>query len=350
MKHKEPDSCCKHDSHSKKQPLYKNGFFVTVTVTALIYAASFIFQELFAFRAAFNGYVKMMLLPIFLGLLAGGVIDYCVPKEYITKYLAAHRKRTIFYSVGFGFLMSACSHGILALSMELHKKGASTASVISFLLASPWANLPITFLLIGFFGWKGFIIILCSLCVAMTSGLIFQQLEKRGWVERNENTVSVEADFSIGKDIRKRLSNFHADGKNISDLLKGVWKGTFELSEMILWWIALGILLASFLSAYVPSHLFRTYMGPTPGGLFVTLIAATILEVCSEGTSPLAFEIYKQTAALGNAFAFLMGGVVTDYTEIGLVWMNIGKRAALWMIAITIPQVVILALILNRLF
>ena len=48
--------------------------------------------------------------------------------------------------------MSACSHGILAISMQLYKKGASIPSVITFLLASPWANFPVTILLFGFFG------------------------------------------------------------------------------------------------------------------------------------------------------------------------------------------------------
>ena len=55
---------------------------------------------------------------------------------------------------------------------------------------------------------------------------------------------------------------------------------------------------------------------------------ATVLEVCSEGTSPIAFEIFNKTAALGNPFIFLMAGVATDYTEIGLLWTNIGRRTA----------------------
>jgi uncharacterized membrane protein YraQ (UPF0718 family) len=79
----------------------------------------------------------------------------------------------------------------------------------------------------------------------------------------------------------------------------------------------------------------------------MTILVATIFEICSEGTSPLAFEIYKQTGAFGNAFAFLMGGVVTDYTEVGLIWINLGKKTALWMLAITLPQVILLGWIFN---
>ena len=91
-------------------------------------------------------------------------------------------------------------------------------------------------------------------------------------------------------------------------------------------------------------------MGPTALGLIITLIVATILEVCSEGTAPLAFEIYRQTGALGNAFVFLMAGVVTDYTEIGLLWHNVGKRVAIWLPIITVPQVVALGILANIIF
>jgi len=72
-------------------------------------------------------------------------------------------------------------------------------------------------------------------------------------------------------------------------------------------------------------------MGPTFMGLLVTLGLATIIEVCSEGSSPLAFEIFRQAGSLGNSFIFLLTGVVTDYTEIGLLWFNVGRRVALWL-------------------
>jgi hypothetical protein len=42
-----------------------------------------------------------------------------------------------------------------------------------------------------------------------------------------------------------------------------------------------------------------------------------------------------------------MAGVATDYTEIGLIWHNIGKKTALWLPIITVPQILILGLIFN---
>jgi hypothetical protein len=44
-----------------------------------------------------------------------------------------------------------------------------------------------------------------------------------------------------------------------------------------------------------------------------------------------------------------MAGVATDYTEIGLLWTNIGKRTALCLPAVTVPQILLLAYLFNQL-
>jgi hypothetical protein len=277
-------------------------------------------------------------------------MDYYVPREYISKYLARKSPKTVFYAAGLGFLMSACSHGILALSMELHKKGASGPAVISFLLASPWANLPVTFLLIGFFGWKGFVIILGALFIAINTGLIFQQLDEKGWIEKNRHHSAVDPGFSIRRDILRRARAYRFTSAQLQQDARGVSKGMAMLADMVLGWVLAGVILAGLSGAFVPPGIFEKFFGPSIAGLLMTLLLATILEVCSEGTAPLAFELYQKTGAFGNAFAFLMAGVVTDYTEIGLVWMNLGRRTAFWMIAVTLPQVLLFSLGLNFVF
>ncbi len=297
---------------------------------------------------SFYDYVKLIWLALIIGFLLGGVIDHFIPRKYVSKYLAQHKKRTIFYSVGLGFLMSACSHGILAIAIELYKKGASTPAVIAFLLASPWANLPITIILFGFFGIKALYFVGFAIIIAIITGLIFQVLDKKGLIEPGKYIVEVEKDFSILKDIKKRWQEYHFSIRNLKNEVVGVLRGSWELSKMVLWWILIGMFLASAARAYVPHNFFMNYMGPTLLGLLVTLVLATIIEVCSEGTAPLAFEIFKQTKAFGNSFVFLMAGVATDYTEIGLIWSNIGKKTALWLPIITVPQIIILGYIFNN--
>jgi len=287
---------------------------------------------------------------VLLGLLLGGVINHFIPREYISHILASPKKRTIFYSVIVGFFMSACSHGILALSIQLHKKGASNPAVVAFLLASPWANFPLTIMLIAFFGLKALYIIFCAIFIAITTGLTYQILEAHNLIEKNENTAKITQGFSIGADFRKRSSEYKLSKQQLKKDARGVYDGAISLANMVLWWIFIGMGIASVVGAYVPQDIFRHYMGPTFTGLMVTLLVATIIEVCSEGSAPLAFEIYRQTSAFGNVFVFLMAGVVTDYTEIGLLWSNVGKKVAIWLPIIAVPQVVALGMLANIIF
>lgn len=247
--------------------------------------------------------------------------------------------------------MSACSHGILAIAMELYKKGANTSSTIAFLLASPWANLPITILLFGFFGMKAFFLIISAILIAIITGLIYQILERKNWVECDKcvagESEEEEKEFSIKEDVRRRWKGHEFTGKNLVKDVRGIFSGAYALAKMVLWWILIGMLLASFARTFIPTNLFQQYLGPTFIGLIITLIFATIIEVCSEGSAPLAFEIFKQTRAFGNSFTFLMAGVSTDYTELGLIGSNIGKKAAIWLPVITVPQILLLGFLFN---
>jgi len=332
-------------------PWYRQRLFVVTLATAGLLMAGLLLDPLRPFHDAFMDYLGLIWWAVLLGFLVGGVIDYFVPREYIEKYLSRHRKRTILYSIVFGFLMSACSHGILAISIQLYRKGANTSSVIAFLLASPWANLPVTVLLFGFFGLPALYIVLSALVVATVTGLFYQVLERRGMVEcgacRRGEDRPTYTDFSVIEDVRNRWRRFQFTSRNLGRAAKGTLAGAWSLATMVLWWLIIGMLLASFARGYIPHHLFMEYLGPTVLGLAVTLLFATVIEVCSEGSSPLAFEIFRQTGAFGNSFTFLMAGVATDYTEIGLIWQNIGKKAALWLPLITVPQILLLGYLFN---
>jgi len=332
-----------------KVPFYKNKTFIVSFVLIFLISASYTLTFLEPFRKTLFLYFKTIWWAILLGLFLGGMIDHYIPKEYISYLLAKRRKRTILYSVILGFFMSACSHGILALSIELHKKGASNPAVVSFLLASPWANMTLTIMLIGFFGLKAFFIIISAILIAIVTGLVYQVLQDKGIIEKNDNTMNLEEDFSIMKDLKNRFREYKFSTQILKSDVKGIYNGMLSLGNMTLWWILIGMGIASFAGAYIPSHIFHNYMGPTILGLIVTLILATILEVCSEGSAPMAFEIFRQTRAVGNSFVFLMAGVVTDYTEIGLLWHNVGKKVAIWLPIITVPQVILLGIIANSL-
>jgi uncharacterized membrane protein YraQ (UPF0718 family)/YHS domain-containing protein len=336
---------CPSCTIKKNRPWYKEKLYIFSIITIFLIGISYIIPSLNKLNEAFIDYFSLIWWAVILGFIIGGIIDYFIPREYISKFLASHKKKSIFYAVGFGFLMSACSHGILAIAIELYKKGASVPSVVAFLLASPWANMPITILLFGFFGLKALLLVVSAIVIALITGFIYQKLSKHNLVEKNNNSVKVSESFSIIKDLKKRIKKYHFSIKDVAGVIKGSW----ALTKMIGWWLLIGVIISAFIRAFVPDKMFMDFMGPTVLGLFITLAVATIIEVCSEGSSVLAFEIFNQTKAFGNSFTFLMAGVATDYTEIGLIWSNIGRKAALWLPIITVPQILILGYLFNLL-
>lgn len=335
---------CPECIKSQKKPWYKERLYQMLILTGMLIVLAYILPPFAPWLHVFVDYLKLIWWAILLGIFIGGAIDYLIPREYIEKYLGRHKKRTILYSVGFGFLMSACSHGILAIAIELYKKGANTSSVIAFLLASPWANFPLTILFFGLFGAKAIFIIISAIIIAIITGLIYQVLERKGMVESHVRDKEVNTKFSITKDIKKRWKKYKFNFKRD---IGGIASGSWSLTKMVMWWLILGMILASAAGAFIPEGFFMKYMGATALGMLAVLIAATIIEVCSEGSAPMAFEIFKQTGAFGNAFIFLQAGVATDYTEIGLIWSNIGKKAAIWLPIITVPQILLLGYLFN---
>lgn len=325
--------CC--DSQKLARPSRKLVFATLVVV--LVYFGSFLpFKHLASLNQAFNDYFAMFWWASLLGLFLGGLLGYFVPNEWVTRFLGQHPRSILLASV-LGIFFSGCSHGILAIAIQLHKKGASTPAVIAFLLASPWASITISILLFSFFGVPAIWFLFFAWLIAVVSGLVFLLINRFGWLEKRATLAGDQFPKKIPK-------------KNFTQISRGVFDEMIKLANMVLWWLWIGLMISVLIRAYVPTVWFGQFVGPNVFGLLMTLVFATVIEVCSEGSSPIAFEIYDQTQALGNSFAFLMAGVATDYTEIGLIWQNIGKKTALWLPLITLPQIILVAWLLNYWF
>ena len=109
-----------------------------------------------------------------------------------------------------------------------------------------------------------------------------------------------------------------------------------------------GMVLAALIKTFVSQDVMQTWFGATLVGLGLTLVAATVIEVCSEGLLPVAADLLTRANAPGNAFTFMTAGVSTDYTEI-MVLKDTTKswKLALILPLITIPQILVLGYILN---
>jgi len=133
-----------------------------------------------------------------------------------------------------------------------------------------------------------------------------------------------------------------------SNMFNVFWEGLKE-SKMVVRWVLFGVLLVALVRAFVDPEQFGIWFGATLGGLFLTLVATTLMEVCSEGSSPIAADLVTRANAPGNGFVFLMAGAATDYTEI----MSLRDTTKSWKIAlflplVTVPQILVLGYLMNQ--
>ena len=279
---------------------------------------------------------------VFVGLLSK------VPREFIMSMLGKGGTVSgLLRATGAGVLLDLCSHGILMVAAKLYERGASAGQVIAFLLASPWNSFSLTLVLIGLIGLKWTLaFIVLSMAIALVTGWLFDRLVAREVLPANHNEVSLPDNFQFWQEAKTRMKNTRFDLSFFTDMaIHGI-----KDSRMVVRWLLFGILLAAVLRAALDPPQFEQFFGPTFIGLVITVVVATVLEVCSEGSTPIATDILTRAKAPGNGFAFLMAGVATDYTEI-MILKDTTKswKLALFLPLITVPQVLVIAWLMNNL-
>lgn len=317
---------------------------VPAYLAALFGWAAFPYLEVFT--ASVFELLNRMWWGLALGIIVVGILDR-VPRELVMAALGRKAGLNgILRATLAGLALDLCSHGILLVGMKLYERGASLGQTMAFLIASPWNSFSLTLILWALIGlpWTLAFVVL-SLLVAVIAGLVFEKLAAAKILPANPNVTSLPDDFFFWPELKKQWRQTRFQKSWIPEILL---HGLKE-SRMVLRWIFFGALLASLVRALVPLEHFQDYFGPSLLGLALTVAAATVIEVCSEGSTPIAADILTRAHAPGNAFAFLMAGVATDYTEV----MVLKERTRSWKVAlflplVTLPQVILLGWLLNQ--
>ncbi|MEI8038077.1 MAG: permease [Verrucomicrobiota bacterium] len=249
-------------------------------------------------------------------------------------------------AVGAGVVLDLCNHGILLVGMRLYQRGASLGQTIAFLIASPWNSLSLTLILAALIGWGWMLLfIVLSMVVALVTGWCADRLVAAGKIPGNPNTLDLPTGYRVGPALAGVVKSLKPGVSNYARLARDGLSG----SRMVLRWILFGFVLTGAIRAFVPQLAFQQYFGPTTTGMFLTLLATTLLEVCSCGSSPIAADFITRAHAPGNAFVFLMSGAATDYTEIvSLRATTRSWKATLALPLISTPQVLLIGWLINH--
>ncbi len=318
---------------------------IAVSILADVSSVASANEHLKTFASSATELMSRMWWGVLMGLLFVGVLSQ-IPRDFVMGTLGKPGLPGLCRATLGGLMMDLCSHGILLVGMRLYERGASLGQVMAFLIASPWNSLSITFILFALIGFKWtMILIVLSVVIALVSGYIFEKLVAKGVLPDNPNSVEIDPNFKFWREAKKGLKNT----KFNKELFRNMAVEGVAGSGMILRWVFFGVVLASLIRTFFEPDSFQTWFGATLSGLGLTIVAATIIEVCSEGSAPIAADLFTRAKAPGNGFAFLMTGVSTDYTEImGLKETTKSWKIPLFLPLVTVPQIVAIAYILNQ--
>ncbi|MGU9977765.1 MAG: permease [Candidatus Oxydemutatoraceae bacterium WSBS_2016_MAG_OTU14] len=344
-------SCCNTPPQGKAKPdILLWGSFSTV---AVFYVLGMLFSEAIATSSILETMAHTahtMIHATWWGILIGMVFIGLlgkIPRQFITHLLGQGGTFSgILRATGAGVILDLCSHGILLVGSRLYERGASGGQVIAFLLASPWNSLSFTLILIGLIGvtWT-LLFILFSMIIAMITGYIFDHLIRRNVLPSNQNHIDIPEHFHFFAEAKTGLAQTSFDRLFFKEVLVEGVQG----SRLVVRWLLFGILLAMVMRVIFEPAQFEEYFGASLIGLSLTIMLATALEVCSEGSIPIAADLVTRAHAPGNGFTFLMGGVATDYTEI-MVMKDTTKswKFALFLPLISLPQIIAIAWLMNQ--
>ncbi|HKK17324.1 MAG TPA: permease [Opitutales bacterium] len=351
--------CCQHEHKESPEPEERNCcgsktridwlLWGSLLVVALAYAIHFFRLESFLgwtplmeFSHGAHELMTRMWWGVVAGIVAVGLMHQ-VPREAVMKVMGRSGSVSgIFRAVLGGVALDLCNHGILLVGMKLYERGATLGQVFAFLIASPWNSFSLTLILVALVGLPmTLLFILLSMLIALVTGILVEKVihpPKRETVEASEDTLS------WGEVWQRTRASF----PNKSRLVPVVLRDGLSGSKMVLRWVFFGVVLASGIRALFDPQSFQEWFGPSVSGLFLTLAGATIIEVCSEGSTPIGADLVNRAGAPGNGFVFLMAGAATDYTEI----MSLKETTGLWskallLPAVTVPQVLVVGYLVN---
>ncbi len=341
----EDGSCCGASGQSVDWLLWASFALCAIGYVVHLLLGNHLPHQLAHFSQGVFELLNKMWWGLALGIFAVGALGK-VPREWVAAVLGRPGSiQGIFRAMAAGLILDLCNHGILLVAMKLYERGASLGQTLAFLIASPWNSLSLTLILIALIGLKwALAFILLSALIAVVTGLCVEAMVKKGFLAGNPNQVAIPENF----DLLGEVKVFCRPSKWRLTTFGSMIKHGFAESGMILRWIFLGTLMAAAIRAFVPQEIFGEWFGPTWAGVLLTLLAASVIEVCSEGSSPIAADLVTRASAPGNGFAFLMAGAATDYTEIiALKETTKSWKSAFILPLLTLPQVVVIAWIIN---
>jgi len=227
---------------------------------------------------------------------AAGLVYEFVPKEAITKYMSGSKVTGYGLAIGMAPFLTVCSCTMVPLFAGVLYTGAGIGPAITFLLMAPAANI-LSILLTGeMISWElAGVRIIVSVVVALAAGIV---ISKTPWGKAIEKEHQVNSSSSISKiEIVK---------PPLDERLWSALKFGGYIAKQILPFFLLGLIIVSYVEAFLPEDIVGSYLTGISGILLASVIGGplytpTLVEIV------LGKGMYELGMSKGALLSWLMG-------------------------------------------
>ncbi len=261
-----------------------------------------------------------ILWPLILGFTLSAIVQSVVSHNAMAKTLGCEGPKCLTFATLYGIASSSCSYAAVALTRSIFQKGASFVSSMAFELASTNLVIELGIILFVILGWQftaaeyfgGIVmVILIGLIFRMTLTPKLVEMARvnadKGLLGRMEGHAAMDMSLSEGSFFSKLFS-----GKGFTAV-----SNVFVMDWASVWVdIALGLLIAGALAAWVPDSFWNAFFfsnNPTISkiiGPLVGPLVAIVSFVCSIGNVPLAAVLWKGGISFGGVVSFIFADLI----------------------------------------
>jgi len=261
-----------------------------------------------------------ILWPLILGFTLSGIVQALVSHQAMAKTLGCDGPKCLTFATLFGIASSSCSYAAVALARSIFVKGASFTAAMVFELASTNLVIELGIILIILMGWQFaaaefvggiLMVIFIALIFRLTLTPKLVQMAKtqaeRGAIGRMEGHAAMDMSVSGGSFFSRLFS-----GRGFTAV-----SHFFVMDWASVWVdIALGLLIAGALAAWVPDSFWNAFFltnHPTLAkieGPLVGPLVAIFSFVCSVGNVPLAAVLWRGGISFGGVVSFIFADLI----------------------------------------
>jgi uncharacterized protein len=261
-----------------------------------------------------------ILWPLILGFALSGVVQAVVSHQAMAKTLGGDDPKSLTLATLFGIASSSCSYAAVALARSIFLKGASFTAAMVFELASTNLVIELGIILIVLMGWQfaaaeyvgGILMVIFIALIfrfTLTPRLVSMAKAhaEKGLVGRMEGHAAMDMSVSGGSFFARLFS-----GRGFTAV-----SHYFVMDWASVWIdIALGLLIAGALAAWVPDTFWQAFFfsnDPTLAkieGPLVGPLVAIFSFVCSVGNVPLAAVLWRGGISFGGVVSFIFADLI----------------------------------------